>query len=72
MRISKATAEETSRSRRGGTAPALDAPPRLWLQLPAETQRQLAQLVGQLVQRLRLESVRPGEVDHVEHDVVER
>jgi hypothetical protein len=28
--------------------------PRLWLQLPQETQRQLAQQIGQLLQRLRL------------------
>jgi hypothetical protein len=71
MRISKATADETSSSRpRGGTErPGM--PPGLWLRLPVETRRQLAQLVGELLQRLRLRSVQSEEGDRAEHDVVD-
>src|SRR4029079_8999900 len=47
MRISKEAAEETSIRLRRSRSEKL---PRLWQQLPAERQRQLAQLVGQLVQ----------------------
>ena len=45
--------------------------PRLWPQLPVETQRQLAQWVGQLVQRLRPRPVRSEEAHRAEHDVVD-
>lgn len=47
-------------------------PPRLWPQLPVETRRQLAQHVGQLVQRLRRRSARSEESHLAEHDVVDR
>jgi hypothetical protein len=45
--------------------------PRLWPQLPVETQRQLAQWVGQLVQRLRPRPVGSEEGHHAEHDIVD-
>ena len=44
--------------------------PRLWPQVPMETQRQLAQQVGQLVQRLR-RRVRSEEGHRAEHDIVD-
>ena len=50
MRISKEAADETSIRWRQSRP---EMPPRLWPQLPVETQRQLAQWVAQLVQRLR-------------------
>ena len=65
MRISKGAASETSirvRQTRPGVLP------RLWLQVPMETQRQLAQQVGQLVQRLR-RRVRSEESHHAEHEL---
>ena len=68
MRISRA-AVETSPGQRRDRAESRDVPPSLWSQLPAETQRQLAQQVGQLVQRLRLEAVRSEEGDRADHDV---
>ena len=46
-------------------------PPRLWPQLPVETQRQLAQWVAQLVQRLRPRPIRSEEGHRAEHDVVD-
>ena len=45
--------------------------PRLWPHLSVETQRQLAQWVGQLVQRLRPRPVRSEEGHRAEHDVVD-
>jgi len=45
--------------------------PRLWPQLPLEAQRQLAQWMGQLVQRLRQRPVRAEEAHRDEHDVVD-
>lgn len=72
MRISKAAAVAASSARRQGAAETPGAAPRLWLQLPAATRRQLAQQIGQLVSRLRLQSAQPNEVGHDEHDVVER
>ena len=45
--------------------------PRLWQRLPIETQRQLAQQVGQLVQRLQRRPVRSEESHHAERDVVD-
>ena len=73
MRISKAAVVDASSARRPGVTETTPGEvPRLWLQLPAETRRQLAQQLGQLVQRLRLQSVQPIEVGHDEHDVVER
>lgn len=68
MRISKEAADETSIRWRRSKPEIL---PRLWPQLPAETQRQLAQWVGQLVQRLRLRPVRSQEGHHAEHEVVD-
>jgi hypothetical protein len=47
-------------------------PLRLWPQLSVETRRQLAQRVGQLVQRLWPRSVGSEEGHHAEHDVVDR
>jgi hypothetical protein len=49
-----------------------ERPPRLWPQLPVETRRRLAQYVGQLVQRLRLQGAQSEESHHAEHDVVDR
>ena len=62
MRISKPAAHETSISSLSSRTESPKRPPRLWPQLPVETQRQLAQRVGQLVQRLRTRSVRSEEV----------
>jgi hypothetical protein len=67
MRISK-EADETS-IRLWLSRP--ETLPRLWSRLPVETQRQLAQLVGQLVQRLRPRPVSSEEGHRAEHDVVE-
>lgn len=72
MRISKAAVDETSSSRPRGMTETLGMPPDLWLRLPVATGRQLAQQVGQLVQRLRLRSVRSEEGDRADHDVVDR
>jgi hypothetical protein len=72
MRIAKAAADETSISQVRGRTESLGVPSRLWSQLPVETRRQLAQQVGQLVQRLRLRSVRSEEGDRADHDVVDR
>jgi len=44
--------------------------PRLWGQLPMEKRRQLAQLVGQLVKRLRQVLPREVEGHRADHDVV--
>ena len=68
MRISKGAPGETSIRVRRGRPGVL---PRLWQRLPIETQRQLAQQVGQLVQRLRRRPVRSEESHHAEHDVVD-
>src|SRR5271166_5713586 len=65
MRISNAT-DETSLGRRRRRTESRDGPPGLWSQLPVETRRQLAQQVGQLVQRLRPEAVRSEESDRAE------
>jgi hypothetical protein len=68
MRISREAADETSirwQRRRPETLP------RLWPQLPVETQGQLAQWVGQLVQRLRPRPVRSEEGYRAEHDIVD-
>ena len=67
MRISKAVANETS----SGMVKSSLLPPRLWALLPPETRRQVAQHLGQLVQRLRLESARAEESHRAEHDVVD-
>jgi len=72
MRISKAAVDETSSSRPRGRTETPGMPPDLWLRLPVATRRQLAQQVGQLVQRLRLRSVRSEEGDRADHDVVDR
>ena len=69
MRISKGAADETSIRRLRRSRPGVL--PRLWPQLPVETQRQLAQQVGQLVQRLRRRPVRSEESHRAEHDVVD-
>ena len=68
MRISKGAPGETSIRVRRSRPGVL---PRLWQQLPIETQRQLAQQVGQLVQRLRRRPVRSEEGHRAEHDVVD-
>src|SRR4051812_39208437 len=68
MRISKAAADETSIRWRRSRPEML---PRLWPQLSVETQRQLAQWVGQLVQRLRPRPVRSEEGHRAEDDVVD-
>jgi hypothetical protein len=70
--MSKVATDETSSSRPRGRTESLGIPPDLWLRLPVETRRQLAQQVGQLVQRLRLRSVRSEEGDRADHDVVGR
>src|SRR5690348_8244168 len=70
MRISKAVADETSSSRPWAGTRTAGMPTSLWSRLPVETRRQLAQQVGQLVQRLRLQSVRSEEGDRANHDVV--
>jgi hypothetical protein len=44
--------------------------PRLWGQLPMEKRRQLAQLIGQLVKRLRQTLPREVEGHRADHDVV--
>jgi hypothetical protein len=68
MRISKAAPDETPiRHSRGR---AVSSPPSLWPRLPHESKRQLAQHVGQLVQRLRQQSTRLEESHRAEHDVV--
>jgi hypothetical protein len=68
MRISKEAADEASiRWRRSGPEKLV----RLWPQLPVETQRQLAQRVGQLVQRLRPRPVGTEEGHRAEHDFVD-
>ena len=73
MPIAKLADEMADRRRRVRTRTELgglsEMPPRLWPQLPAATRQQLAQRVGQLVQRLRPLSahVREGHcVDDVE------
>jgi hypothetical protein len=46
-------------------------PPRLWSQLPAAMQQQLAQQMAQLIQRLRLSAdlcEREGDVEHLTDD----
>jgi len=68
MRISKEAADETSIRWRRSRPEKL---PRLWPQLPAERQRQLAQWVGQLVQRLRPRTVGSEEGHHAEHDLID-
>jgi hypothetical protein len=68
MRISKEAADETSIRWRRSRPEKL---PRLWPQLPIETQRQLAQRVGQLVQRLRPRPVRSEEGHRAEHDIAD-
>ena len=68
MRISKEAADETSIRWRRSRPEKL---PSLWQQLPAERQRQLAQWVGQLVQRLRPRPVRSEEGYRAEHDIVD-
>ena len=43
--------------------------PRLWPQLPAEKQWQLAQQIGRLLQRLRPASARETEKHHADHGI---
>jgi len=69
MRTSKA-AGETSIGDLRSRPEAPEVPPRLWPRLPAETRRQLAQHVGQLVQRLRPRPVLVEEDHRADHDVV--
>jgi hypothetical protein len=71
MQRSNAAANETSIRQLQSRTQTAGVPPRLWLQLPVETRRQLAQRVGQLVQHLRLRSVRSEEGHHADHDVVD-
>jgi hypothetical protein len=70
--MSKAVADETSSSRPRGRMGTAGMPTSLWSRLPVEARRQLAQQVGQLVQRLRLQCVRSEEGDRANHDVVGR
>jgi hypothetical protein len=72
MRISKAAADETSNRPLLSRTASPRLPPRLWPELAVETRRQLAQHVGQLVQRLRRRSARSEESHLAEHDVVDR
>jgi len=65
-------AGETSITRLRSRTESPGLPPRLWPQLPVETRRQLAQHVGQLVQRLRSRPVRSEESHRAEHDVIDR
>jgi hypothetical protein len=44
--------------------------PRLWPRLPAEKQRQLAQQIGLLLQRLRQVPAQETEKHHSEHGIV--
>jgi hypothetical protein len=46
------------------------AVPRIWLQLPPERRRQLAQRMGALLQRLSEAQAREPEEHRAEHDVV--
>jgi hypothetical protein len=43
--------------------------PRLWLQLPHETRRQLAQQIGQLLQRVRMTQAMEGH--RAEHGIID-
>jgi hypothetical protein len=45
--------------------------PRLWLQLPEETQRQLAQQIAQLIQRVRLTPSQAMETHRAEHGIID-
>jgi hypothetical protein len=45
--------------------------PRLWLQLPDETQRQLAQQIAQLIQRVRLTPSQAMETHRAEHGIID-
>ena len=72
MRISQGAADEIPNRQLRTVSESPGVPPRLWLRLPVEARRQLAQQIGHLVQQLRLQSVRPEENDRVDHDVVGR
>jgi hypothetical protein len=74
MRISRSDRvpiepQDQSTSGQTGTATGL---PRLWLQLSAERQRQLAQQIGGLLRRSRQPPAQTQETeeDRAEHDVV--
>jgi len=56
MQLSKPAANGTSSKHPRRQMASLGAPPRLWLQLPVEIRRQLAQQIGCLVQRLLVQS----------------
>lgn len=71
MQISKAAGRTSLGARRNRTE-SCDVAPSLWSRLAVETRRQLAQQVGQLVQRLRLEAVRSEEGGRADHDIAER
>jgi hypothetical protein len=71
MRISKAAADETSNRPLLSRTASLRLPPRLWPELAVETRRQLAQHVGQLVQRLRPRLVRLEEGHRADHGVID-
>ena len=71
MRLSKTTADETSIGPQRSRVESPGRAPRLWPQLAGETQRQLAQHIGQLVQRLLPRSVRSEEGHHAEQDTVD-
>jgi hypothetical protein len=45
--------------------------PRLWLQLPVEAQRQLAQQIAQLIQRVRLTPSQAMETHRAEHGIID-
>lgn len=76
MPIAKPTDDMADKRRRSRTRTGFgempEMPPRLWPQLPIEKQRQLAQHVGQLLQRLRPLSAHAREGHCVDDDVVER
>jgi hypothetical protein len=72
MRISQVGAEGTSSRHRRELTDSLEVPPRLWPWLPLEARRQLAQQIGELVQRLLSQSARGEDGHRAEFDIVDR
>jgi hypothetical protein len=55
----------------GGYSGTSTGMPRLWLQLPVEIQRQLAQQIAQLLQRVRLTPSQAMETHRAEHGIID-
>jgi hypothetical protein len=72
MQLSKPAANGASSKHPRRQMASPGAPPDLWLQLPVEIRRQLAQQIGCLVQRLLVQSPRGKESHSAEFDVVDR